>query len=233
MPSLNPWLDSLAPGSPTSAQWSVELEAGLLLYALVRACKPQNAIEIGTGMGFSTLHVAQALKDNYSPGGLRARRSNSLVNPTTEYARRSKIAGHLWSLERDLEKLDVALTNVRNAELHGFVSLICGDSLEMLPVLMHRLEQVEFVFVDGDHSYEQCRMEVEAVIPYMSLGGYIVIHDAVRRRDPKRGSYYSPSPGRPPSTADYVKEILSDRRFESMVVDTYCNGISFHKVVSR
>lgn len=45
----------------SGAVWEVE---GKTLYALVRALKPQNILEIGSGTGCSTNHMAKALQQN-------------------------------------------------------------------------------------------------------------------------------------------------------------------------
>lgn len=36
---------------------------------------------------------------------------------------------------------------------------------------------VDLVFIDGDHSYEGCRGDIEAWRPHVRAGGYIVLHD--------------------------------------------------------
>lgn len=47
----------------SGAVWEVE---GKTLYALVRALKPQNILEIGSGTGCSTNHMAKAVQENGS-----------------------------------------------------------------------------------------------------------------------------------------------------------------------
>lgn len=50
---------------------------------------------------------------------------------------------------------------------------------------------VDMVFVDGDHSYEGCRGDIEAWGPHVRTGGVIAIHDydALHRGD---GTWYDP-----------------------------------------
>jgi hypothetical protein len=52
---------------PGGSVWGVE---GQVLYALVRATKPQNALELGTWYGCSATHIATALKKNADGGKL-------------------------------------------------------------------------------------------------------------------------------------------------------------------
>jgi len=49
----------------SGAIWEVE---GQTLYALIRALKPQTIVEIGSGTGCSTTHMAKALMDSFSSG---------------------------------------------------------------------------------------------------------------------------------------------------------------------
>lgn len=55
---------------PPYRQMSVTLEEADLLYALVRALKPRNVLELGTGLGLSAFFIASALKENGDEGYL-------------------------------------------------------------------------------------------------------------------------------------------------------------------
>ncbi len=226
----SPWIRNIIPGNPANAKWAVEIEAGTILYSLVRAVKPEKIIEIGSGMGYSTLFIAQALSDNRKKINSK---KNNLVNATSEYQLKSSKKGHVWSIEVNKTSLDIASKNINKASLRSYVSFILGASTDTLPILLDKINEVNFLFIDGDHSYKQCQDELNLCIPYISSSGYVVIHDAVRRRDPLRGNYYSKTPGNPLSVVDFVKEMINDKRFESLVVDTYCNGLSIHKLVNK
>lgn len=39
------------------------------------------------------------------------------------------------------------------------------------------LTKVHLVFIDGDHSYEGCKGDIEAWEPHVAEGGYLVLHD--------------------------------------------------------
>ena len=49
-------------------QMSVTLEEAQLLYALVRATRPRNVLELGTGLGLSAFFIASALQVNGDEG---------------------------------------------------------------------------------------------------------------------------------------------------------------------
>jgi len=49
---------------PPFRQMSVTLEEAELLYALVRATRPRNVLELGTGLGVTARFIAEALVEN-------------------------------------------------------------------------------------------------------------------------------------------------------------------------
>jgi predicted O-methyltransferase YrrM len=60
----------------------------------------------------------------------------------------------------------------------GRVMLIRGESASMAPTLMQTLGgRVDLVFIDGDHSYDGCRRDIEAYRPMLRPGGILSGHD--------------------------------------------------------
>lgn len=55
---------------PPYAQMSVSLEEADLLYALIRALKPLNVLELGTGLGLTARFIGEALAANGNEGFL-------------------------------------------------------------------------------------------------------------------------------------------------------------------
>ena len=56
---------------------------------------------------------------------------------------------------------------------------ICGDSAEIgiaFNTITYYLD-VDMVFIDGDHSYEQCSKDIRAWLPNMEDGGIMSFHD--------------------------------------------------------
>ena len=39
------------------------------------------------------------------------------------------------------------------------------------------MKKSDLLFIDGDHSYEGCRRDVESWIPHLNTGGLIAMHD--------------------------------------------------------
>jgi len=52
---------------------------------------------------------------------------------------------------------------------------ICGNSSDIGRMWDHG--QLDLVFVDGDHSYEGAKADIEAWYPHVKVGGLIVVHD--------------------------------------------------------
>ena len=84
----------------------VSPEAGKLLYALVRACRPETVVEFGTSFGISTIHLAAAVTDNGT--------------------------GRVVTTELSHRKATAARENLDQAGLAGVVTILDGDALETL-----------------------------------------------------------------------------------------------------
>jgi predicted O-methyltransferase YrrM len=84
----------------------VSPDAGRLLYALVRACRPETVVEFGTSFGISTIHLAAAVADNGS--------------------------GRVITTELSDRKATAARENLEQVGLAGVVTIRQGDALETL-----------------------------------------------------------------------------------------------------
>ena len=98
----------------------VSPEAGRLLYALVRASRPETVVEFGTSFGISTIHLAAAVTDNGT--------------------------GRVVTTELSDRKATAAAENLEQAGLAGVVTILQGDALETLASVTG---PVGFVLLDG------------------------------------------------------------------------------------
>jgi predicted O-methyltransferase YrrM len=112
-PALPPGLSSWS--QATSADRSNAFEdhhlpisgqAGLLLYALTRAIRPDIVIEFGASYGISTLYLAAAVADNG--------------------------VGHIITTELSTKKAAAARANLDEAGVGDRVTILTGDALETL-----------------------------------------------------------------------------------------------------
>ncbi|MFY1683470.1 O-methyltransferase [Micromonospora sp. WMMD730] len=84
----------------------ISARGGDLLYALVRAVRPQTVVEFGTAYGISTLHLAAAVRDNG--------------------------VGHVTTTELSATKVKAARANLEEAGLSDVVTVLEGDALTTL-----------------------------------------------------------------------------------------------------
>ena len=105
------------------------------MYGLVRWLRPEHCVEVGAFAGFSSMHIAQALKDNG--------------------------AGHLWCI--DDYSLGTSASQIHN----NLVRIGCGDRVTLVSGDSRKVEwpkHVDFAFIDGDHSFDGCRLDCDDAI---------------------------------------------------------------------
>lgn len=94
---------------------------GKLLALLCRLAGVNRAVEVGTLLGYSAIHIARALP----PGG------------------------HLWTIEYEAEHADLAEANLAAAGVGDRVSVLRGAGVDVLPSL-DALAPFDAVFLDAD-----------------------------------------------------------------------------------
>lgn len=100
---------------------------GQLLALLLRLVNAAKVVEVGTLVGYSTIHMARAL----APGG------------------------HLWTIEFEPRHAAIARDNLAAAGLADRVTVVEGAGVDMLPTL-ERHGPFDAVFIDADKvSYDR------------------------------------------------------------------------------
>lgn len=97
---------------PSEAKW---------LGIMLRLIHARKVIEIGTLVGYSTIHLARALPFD----------------------------GHVWTFESESRHASLARENIRDAKLSSRVSIFVGAALDMLPSL-ESYGPFDAVFIDAD-----------------------------------------------------------------------------------
>lgn len=133
-------------------------DSAWLLYGLVRALKPQIAVEIGSAQGKSACYIGAALKDN-GGGKLVA------IDPHCPTA---------WNDTGAVDSFSTMQSNLRRARVQDFVEIRRQFSSQAaggweLPI--------DFLFLDGDHTYEGVKRDWEAFSPFVTKSGIVVFHD--------------------------------------------------------
>tara|TARA_Y100000034_G_scaffold20580_1_gene23549 strand:- start:6749 stop:7477 length:729 start_codon:yes stop_codon:yes gene_type:complete len=141
------------------------------LYSIIRENKYKNIIDIGTGPGFSAMYFAQALKDEHIEDG------------------------KVETIDITLNEVPVNLIN--KFDLNDFVSFNNGSSTDILPSFKFRsdVQYWDFVLIDGEHSYEQSKIDFENAYELIRTGGCIAFHDVY------------PRPANSPGVRDFIDTI--------------------------
>jgi predicted O-methyltransferase YrrM len=108
-PGLASWADASAAERADALQDAyipISADAGNLLYALIRASRPETVVEFGTSFGISTIYLAAGVTDNGT--------------------------GHVVTTELSSKKVAAAGANLREAGVDAAVTILEGDALETL-----------------------------------------------------------------------------------------------------
>ena len=139
-----------------SSPMAIEIETGELLYGLVRAIKPTNAVETGTFEGFSAVNIAQALKNNEK--------------------------GMLWTIDPVDYKPEKMFCDYKVSER---IHKIIGHSPDMLEKIVSQ-NDIDFAFIDSRHTYDVALSELEVLHKYLKAGSYITGHDYLTHKGIKQ-----------------------------------------------
>lgn len=125
-------------------------ETALLLYTMVRHAGAKRILELGTSWGYSALWLGAAAR-------------------YTE--------GHVDTVERDLDKAEIATGYFTRAGLSEIISIHLGEAVEMAEKLTGPWDLV-FLDVNKD-AYVPC---AELLIPRLRVGGVMVADNMITHR---------------------------------------------------
>jgi predicted O-methyltransferase YrrM len=124
--TLNPVIDRLVQTPETlKANWTLPPEDAKFLYLLARIGGFTRCLELGTSIGFSTLHLAQAASEQ---------------------------KGHITTIDASQERQAEAQQNISAAGLAPFVTFKLGDALTVLEELCQQGQRYDLIFLDARKS---------------------------------------------------------------------------------
>lgn len=172
---------------------SIKREEASLLYNLVIQEKPKNVLQVGTFLGFSTLIIAEALKHN-GEGKIFA------IDPEIPHRKISN-------------PVDIARKACTERGLSDRIEFISGwfsnvpywsdkkISREVVgPSLIHQINTLDFIFIDGDHSIMSAISDFALVASSLRINGICTIHDVCSHNSVKQA----------------ITAILADKTIERM-----------------
>lgn len=183
--------------------YSMQLKEELLPFVkFVCMQKPKTFIEIGYGRGETLDVLTKLLPDT---------KFVEVTFPLTRFGMTGILAGHSWTWkEKTLIPFFNFLPTFIVAPLLPFLKKnLCGiyiytklkhskqfKNTHLLLLDSHKQETVEecaklihkadFVFIDGDHSYESILSDFNLFYPIVSEGGHMAFHDVAGEADGRR-----------------------------------------------
>jgi predicted O-methyltransferase YrrM len=136
------------------------------IYYLVRHFGARSALEVGTHLGGSTLHIAAALRSSQEGDPPSAHRvttvdiidvNDPISTPWLEYG--SKYSPAEMARRLGLEKQ---------------ISFVTCPALDYFA---SHDERYDFIFLDGDHAPRAVYQELPAALSVLQSGGVILLHD--------------------------------------------------------
>ena len=137
-----------------------------------------QVVEVGSWMGASTCFIA---------GGLKGERAK--IFAVDNFQGLSTCGEDAAWYNRHFQKLGAKSTLEifrANFAALGFTSRsepVVNDSLAAAKQLEAKRGAIDFIFIDGDHSYDACKADIVAWAPFVKRGGVIAFHDFGSRAD--------------------------------------------------
>ena len=148
---------------------NLNLGFGFLYYGLVRALRPEHALVIGSGYGFSVVCLALGLKDN-------GRGALSFVDPSYSLVRdgpAKTIGGaDFWN---DPERVRGHFARFGVEEVATHYKHTSEEFFARYDEF--HLPEIDLAFIDGNHSYRHVQHDVDALLKHTHKNGYFLLHD--------------------------------------------------------
>ena len=126
---------------------AVDEKNGKLLFRLVNFLKPKQLLELGTSLGLSTLYQAAAA-----------------------------LSGQMITIEGSPAIAQLAQQHIDYLRFRN-ISLLNGSFESQLPLALSSLSMLDYVYLDGDHSYAPTLSYFEQCLPHLHDQSAFVVAD--------------------------------------------------------
>lgn len=171
-----------------AANADLKLQSGLYEYSMAlltnlpQAYGLEKILAVPTHMTFSERMLLKKLSEQIVPGGVIVE-IGSYVGASSCFLAEggSKQSAHLfcidtWQNEGMSEgPRDTFKDFQQNTRAYQtMITPLRGKSIQVVTGFS---QQIDLLFIDGDHSYKGCREDIEAWLPKMKDGGIVIFHD--------------------------------------------------------
>jgi predicted O-methyltransferase YrrM len=147
---------------PCSHPASVNIDVANLYYSFTKMIRPLLVVEIGCFIGFSTLHFAQALREQ-------------------AFGKIISIDAFDWDVETDKgeqNRQEVAEFYRKKSNMEDIITYIKGYSGQVYADIAKDIEkQIDLLYIDGDHSVKGAFEDFNTYYDDVRVGGYLILHD--------------------------------------------------------
>ncbi len=153
---------------PVANPASLSPAQGELLKAILANLSAKTVVEIGCFIGISTLWLAAGMACSNLRGRLFAIDTYVPKFPWPPF--------HYSCI---VDPKSVIADSVERAGFSDIIHLIESDSKSAASNFDSWLghDEIDLLFIDGDHSIEGCKSDFELYAPRVAVGGYIIFHD--------------------------------------------------------
>jgi predicted O-methyltransferase YrrM len=171
----------------------LNLGLGWLYYGLVRVIRPATIVSIGSYRGFVPMVLAKALADNNEGGQVH------FIDPS--------LVDGFWKVESEVQAhfTSHGLTNIRHHHMTT-QQFVKTDTYR-------QLDNLGIVFVDGYHTAEQARFDLEAFADKLAPQGMALLHDSVWG---KKSKLYGEGRVYDHNVMEYVADLKQDPQWQVM-----------------
>ena len=150
-------------------------ERGILLYGLIAKNKPDTVLEIGTGLGYSTLCMAWAMAENNIPGTIFTvdRYSLDVLQKRFYFSEKTNVPKIEFSSNHECWS-KIAPENWLNkiTPLTGYSGKILKNS---------KLPKIKFALIDGAHNYDGVKHDFYSLLNIMHDEFTVLFDDYIER----------------------------------------------------
>tara|TARA_B100001029_G_C15025009_1_gene433037 strand:- start:492 stop:1121 length:630 start_codon:yes stop_codon:yes gene_type:complete len=161
-----------------------DLNSANILMSQIEKYKPLNVLEVGVFQGVTSRNICEKLKiihgDSFSFTGIDLFEDTSKdldkKEMTSKHNKLSNPLKHLLFniiLKKDLNSIDAV--NGLLKKFGASIKLLKG--LSEIQLTKVDLEKIDFVFLDGGHSYETVRKDLDLIISKLKKGKIIICDD--------------------------------------------------------